>query len=129
MFDLRGNMNRAYSGSALSNQDRMVSEKSLELGELGRHKKMGKIKSAWEDGSDDEEDFVIKSISETPQARAQKRRKARAKKFAEKMIDNEMVQFVGSDCHNLKHLNTLEKALDTPYFAKLSKCDLKNNIV
>jgi tyrosine-protein phosphatase YwqE len=42
-----------------------------------------------------------------------------AKKIAEKLIDLEMVEFVGTDCHNANHLNFLEDAICQPHMHKL----------
>lgn len=41
------------------------------------------------------------------------------KKFAEKLIDKGMVEFIGSDMHNLRYLEALEKSLDEKALRKL----------
>ncbi|MCI0500501.1 MAG: capsular biosynthesis protein [Epsilonproteobacteria bacterium] len=41
------------------------------------------------------------------------------KKAAEWIVDQGMVDFVGSDTHKMRHLDSLSKAKDTPYFQKL----------
>lgn len=41
------------------------------------------------------------------------------KKVAEKLIDANYINFMGSDCHNMKHLNTTKKALKYPYLHKI----------
>lgn len=52
----------------------------------------------------------------------------KAKLIAEKLIDKNMVDFIGSDCHNMKHFNQLSKAIETPYYQKkLSQLPLLNN--
>lgn len=50
-----------------------------------------------------------------------------AKKYVEQLIDNEMVDFIGSDCHGIKHIHTLKKAMSTKHYAKLEKLNLFNN--
>jgi tyrosine-protein phosphatase YwqE len=49
------------------------------------------------------------------------------KKQAERLIDEELVDFVGSDCHRIQHLMHLEEHLNLPYYHKLGKLQLKNN--
>jgi tyrosine-protein phosphatase YwqE len=41
------------------------------------------------------------------------------KKMAESLIDMQMVDFIGSDMHHLKHADALKKALNTPYLEKI----------
>lgn len=48
------------------------------------------------------------------------------RKQAEKLIDANLVDFVGSDCHRMQHLMMLEEHLSNPYFHKLGKLNLKN---
>lgn len=50
-----------------------------------------------------------------------------AKKTAEKLIDDGLVSFVGSDMHNTKHMDSLDDAINTKYFDKLLAQDLLNN--
>lgn len=50
-----------------------------------------------------------------------------AKKTAEKLIDDGLVSFVGSDMHNSKHMEALHDAINTNYFDKLLAQDLLNN--
>lgn len=50
-----------------------------------------------------------------------------SKKFAEKLIDAGAVSFIGSDCHNLRHLGVIKEAVGTNYFAKLESLTLLNN--
>ncbi len=45
---------------------------------------------------------------------------------AEILIDNKLVDFVGTDCHRMEHLETLEQNLHLPYFHKLNELDLLN---
>lgn len=40
-------------------------------------------------------------------------------KMAEQLVDNYLVDFIGSDLHRLKHANALYKALSMPYVQKL----------
>lgn len=48
------------------------------------------------------------------------------RKQAEKLIDANLLDFVGSDCHRMQHLMMLEEHLSNPYFHKLEKLNLKN---
>jgi tyrosine-protein phosphatase YwqE len=48
------------------------------------------------------------------------------RKQAERLIDANLVDFVGSDCHRIQHLLHLEENLSLPYFHALSKLNLKN---
>jgi tyrosine-protein phosphatase YwqE len=48
------------------------------------------------------------------------------KKQAERLIDNGLVDFVGTDCHRMQHLMTLEENLNLPYMHKLLDLELKN---
>jgi protein-tyrosine phosphatase len=41
------------------------------------------------------------------------------KKLAEELVDNQMVDFISSDMHHLRHAQALEDALQTPYLHKL----------
>ena len=41
------------------------------------------------------------------------------KKRAEEMIDNELVDFISSDMHNLRHADALKHALTMPYLEKI----------
>jgi protein-tyrosine phosphatase len=49
------------------------------------------------------------------------------KKMAEKLIDNGMVDLVGSDVHEIRHLDYLAKSFESVYFEKLSKLNLLNH--
>lgn len=48
-------------------------------------------------------------------------------KFAEKLIDKKAVRFVGTDCHNIAHIEQLKRTTETKYFKKLLELDLLNN--
>jgi protein-tyrosine phosphatase len=48
-------------------------------------------------------------------------------KFAEKLIDMKAVQLVGTDCHNMGHIQLLKEAVKTKYFKKLMNLELLNN--
>lgn len=50
-----------------------------------------------------------------------------AKKYVEQLIDHDMVDFIGSDCHAIKHIHTLKKAMSTKYYAKLQNLNLFND--
>lgn len=49
------------------------------------------------------------------------------KKIAEKMVDEGLVDFIGTDCHNLNHLNMIEQNLGLRYLHKLMDSGLLKN--
>ena len=51
------------------------------------------------------------------------------KKQAEALIDAQAIDFVGSDCHRIEHLQLLEETSKTKYFRKLGQIPLKNTII
>ncbi|MDN5216226.1 capsular biosynthesis protein [Fulvivirgaceae bacterium BMA12] len=50
-----------------------------------------------------------------------------AKKFAEKLIDKNYISFLGSDCHNERHLAVIKEACGMKYFKKITQLNLLNN--
>lgn len=48
-------------------------------------------------------------------------------KLAEKLIDKNMVSFVGSDCHGKRHLDCLHRVHQKKYYQKLKNISLLNN--
>lgn len=50
-----------------------------------------------------------------------------AKQIAEKLIDKNMVHFFGSDCHSVKHIEAMQKAIDTKHFSIATQNNLLNN--
>lgn len=48
------------------------------------------------------------------------------KKQAEMLVDNQLLDYVGSDCHRIEHLDLLQENLNNPYFHKLKELKLKN---
>lgn len=48
-------------------------------------------------------------------------------KLAEKLIDMKAVKLVGTDCHNMGHINLLKEATTTKYWKKLLDLELLNN--
>ncbi len=48
-------------------------------------------------------------------------------KMAMKLIKNKMVNFIGSDCHNITHFEALSKTLSTRNYQELVKLQLLNN--
>src|SRR5690606_16712554 len=48
------------------------------------------------------------------------------KKFAERLIDEGLVKLVGTDCHNERYLDFMERLPDEKYFHKLQSLDLLN---
>lgn len=49
------------------------------------------------------------------------------KRFAEKLIDMKIPRLVGTDCHNMGHIDLLKEATQTKYWKKLLDLDLLNN--
>ncbi len=52
-----------------------------------------------------------------------------AKKMAELLIDEKAVSFLGTDCHNKKHLEMMAETVDQKYFDKALELDLLNNFL
>lgn len=50
-----------------------------------------------------------------------------AQKFAEKLIENKMISFLGTDCHNDQQAVAIKKALQTKAFAKAAELPLLNS--
>ena len=48
-------------------------------------------------------------------------------KFAERLVDMGVVKMVGTDCHNMGHIDFLKKAVQTKYYQKLMQTELLNN--
>ncbi|MCC3157823.1 capsular biosynthesis protein [Hymenobacter sp. 15J16-1T3B] len=49
-----------------------------------------------------------------------------AKRVAEKLIDAGLVDFAGTDAHNLKHMSSLDRVLSSEYLPKLLQLPLRN---
>ncbi len=43
------------------------------------------------------------------------------KKIAERMIDEDMIELIGSDCHNMNHVHLLNRCKNEPYLHKILK--------
>ncbi|AZI25511.1 MAG: capsular biosynthesis protein [Chryseobacterium sp.] len=52
-----------------------------------------------------------------------------AKKVAEEMVENHLVDFIGSDMHHLKHAAALEDSLSTPLMQRLLSQHQLNNVL
>ncbi|RDC54870.1 capsular biosynthesis protein [Pedobacter chinensis] len=52
-----------------------------------------------------------------------------AKKVAEEMVENHLVDFIGSDMHHLKHAAALENSLSTPLMQQLLTQHQLNNVL
>jgi len=50
-----------------------------------------------------------------------------SQKIAEKLIEKDMVHFVGTDCHGERHLEAMKKGMQTKTTQKLAKLHLLNN--
>ena len=46
---------------------------------------------------------------------------------AEKLIDHNMVDMIGTDCHGIRHVESLKKAMQTKYYKKVIGQKLLNN--
>jgi protein-tyrosine phosphatase len=51
------------------------------------------------------------------------------KSVAEKMVDMGVVSFVGSDLHNMRHIESLKKSVTMKYIDKLAEMDLLNKTI
>lgn len=49
-----------------------------------------------------------------------------ARRVAEKLIDHKIIDFIGTDAHHPRHLNTLLKSVKSPYFKKVLALPLLN---
>lgn len=49
------------------------------------------------------------------------------RKMAQKLIDANLIDYVGSDTHHLKHIESLKLSLNTLHYKKLLKNNIKNN--
>jgi len=52
-----------------------------------------------------------------------------SKKIAEKLIDNKMVHFVGTDCHSIKQAEATMRSKQTKHYLKLKDLPLLNHIL
>jgi protein-tyrosine phosphatase len=52
-----------------------------------------------------------------------------AQTTAQKLIDREYIHFLGSDCHNLQHIQLLEETRRNKYFQKAISLPLLNNML
>ena len=52
-----------------------------------------------------------------------------AKKVADKLIESSLVDFVGTDAHSLKHLQSLQKLAASKTFRKLMQLPLRNQLL
>jgi tyrosine-protein phosphatase YwqE len=50
----------------------------------------------------------------------------KAQKIAESLVENKLVDVLGTDCHRIEHLMMMEKNLSKPYFHKMLDLDLLN---
>ncbi len=51
-----------------------------------------------------------------------------SKKFGEKLIDNKMIDFVGSDCHGMRHFDAMMTTMKkSRYWNKVMALSIKNN--
>jgi protein-tyrosine phosphatase len=50
----------------------------------------------------------------------------RIKKVAEYLVNNDLVSFIGSDVHNIRHFDIVMQAMKTPVYSKLNHEKLLN---
>jgi protein-tyrosine phosphatase len=50
-----------------------------------------------------------------------------SQEFSKKLIDNNMISFIGSDCHGIRHIEALKKSRLTKAYRKLLQAPLLNN--
>jgi tyrosine-protein phosphatase YwqE len=49
-----------------------------------------------------------------------------AQAYAEKLVDNNMVEFLGTDIHNLRHTDIIKSVFQSPYIDKLAQSNILN---
>jgi protein-tyrosine phosphatase len=49
-----------------------------------------------------------------------------AQSYAERLIDNNMIEFAGTDIHNMRHTQIIKSVFQSPYFDKLAESNLGN---
>ncbi|QWG09206.1 capsular biosynthesis protein [Flammeovirga kamogawensis] len=54
---------------------------------------------------------------------------SKAKEIAQNLINDQLVDFIGSDCHKAKHLNWLKKVRTLSYYNKALGLPLQNNLI
>ncbi len=52
-----------------------------------------------------------------------------SKRTAEYLIDNNLIDFIGSDLHGQRHMNSLKNVVNEKYFWKLMSNGVKNNLL
>lgn len=52
-----------------------------------------------------------------------------AKKIAQMLIENKLISFLGSDCHNRRHIEVLKKSIGSKYFLKAAESGMMNNLL
>ena len=62
-----------------------------------------------------------------PSIRYMTRSSDEVRSIAEKLVDEGLVDLLGTDTHSIDYVNSVEKALYSPYIKKLSQMDLLNN--
>jgi tyrosine-protein phosphatase YwqE len=51
----------------------------------------------------------------------------KCRKIVQKLIDDKLVDFIGTDCHNMRHIEVLKRVMKEKYTKKLSSLNLLNN--
>ena len=51
----------------------------------------------------------------------------KVKKVAEKLIDNRMIHFIGSDCHNERHFDAMKEAVGQKMYKKITSLEILND--
>ena len=52
-----------------------------------------------------------------------------SKKIAERLIDENMIDFIGSDLHGGRHMDSLNRVMNERYFRKLMAQGVKNSLL
>ncbi|MBP6517028.1 MAG: histidinol phosphatase [Chitinophagales bacterium] len=52
-----------------------------------------------------------------------------AQSYAEKLIDNNMIEFAGTDIHNMRHTEIIKSVFQSPYMDKLAQSNLQNKSI
>ncbi len=52
-----------------------------------------------------------------------------ARRLAEALVDEQKISFIGTDCHNARHLQAMSETIDQKYFEKVLNLPLLNNFL
>lgn len=50
-----------------------------------------------------------------------------AQSYAERLVDNNMVEFLGTDIHNMRHTDIIKSVFQSPFIGKLAQSNIRNS--